>query len=203
MSAQRQGLALFGGTFNPPHNGHIAALETVCRELNPGRILVAPTGRPVHKKLPEGTPEPCHRMAMAALAFQDWPGVEITDHDLNASGYAADTLDWLTEVNRAAPIWLVVGADMFLSIQSWRDPERIFAAARIAVLSRENNQESEVYRHAEFLMHRFDAAVDILPHKPVEVSSTHLRHLLGRGLGEEWIPQAVLSYIRANGLYTD
>jgi nicotinic acid mononucleotide adenylyltransferase len=90
---------------------------------------------------------------------------------------------------------------MFLTLPLWRRPEEIFALARVAVLARAAGQERAVADMAAFLAHRFDAAVDIVPHTPVEISSSELRARLFRGEGAALLPDGVFDYIRVRRLY--
>ncbi|MDR0381941.1 MAG: nicotinate (nicotinamide) nucleotide adenylyltransferase [Oscillospiraceae bacterium] len=194
-------VGLFGGTFDPPHLGHVRLLETAARALAPVRILVMPAGRPPHKGRPRTPPE--ERFAMARLAFAKLSGVTVSDWEISRAevSYTADTLRKLRATLSSGRLWLIVGADMFLTLPAWRRPEEIFALARVAVMIRAAGQERAVTETAAFLAHRFDAAVDIVPHTPVEISSSELRARLARGEGAELLPDGVFDYIRARGLY--
>ncbi|MDR1158557.1 MAG: nicotinate (nicotinamide) nucleotide adenylyltransferase [Oscillospiraceae bacterium] len=194
-------VGLFGGTFDPPHVGHVRLLEAAVPALAPARILVMPTGRPPHKDRTQASPE--DRLAMARLAFASLPGVAVSDWELSRPevSYTADTLRHLRAASPSGRLWLIVGADMFLMLPTWRRPEEIFALARIAVLVRAAGQERAVAETAAFLTHRFDAAVNIVPHTPVEISSSALRVQLVRGEGAALLPAGVFDYIRTRGLY--
>ncbi len=201
-----QGLALFGGTFNPPHKGHVAALQAVAEQLKPKKILVMPTGDPVHKALPQNTPSAAHRLAMTRLAFGAIPRVEVSDWEMKRAlaghtGYTVDTLETLRETYMDLPLWLVVGQDMFLTLQDWKNAERIFALCSVASLARGEGQLAEMARHAEGLKNRFGAEAALLRHDLVEISSFDLRAMLAGGAGLSFVPDAVAAYIQTNNLY--
>ena len=87
-------IGIFGGTFNPPHRGHVEAARAVQRQLGLDKILLIPAGLPPHKSLPENTPSPVHRLRMARLCAREIPGAEVSDIELARSGksYTVDTV---------------------------------------------------------------------------------------------------------------
>ncbi len=197
------GIGLFGGAFNPPHNGHVSAAAQAMEALALDKLYVMPTGHPPHKALPPDAPPPFARLAMTGLAFSGLPGCVVSDWELARQGrsYTVDTLDWLQERYPDATLTLLVGADMFLSLQEWYRAEDIFLLARVAVLARAAGQDKALAGHAAFLAHRFDAAIDIIPHTPIAVSSSELRLLLKAGGGRDYLPEPVAAYIAAHHLY--
>lgn len=201
MTGQNTGL--LGGTFNPPHLGHIALCRAAAESLGLDRVVVMPAGQPPHKELSEDAPAPGERLAMTRLAFRDVAAAEVSDWELRAGGsrYTADTLTHLRALYPNDRLWLLVGADMFLTLHRWRRPEEIFMLARVAVLAREDGQERAIAAAAAFLAHRYDAAIDIIPHAPLSVSSTRLREGLRRAQGETFLPEPVYAYICQKGLY--
>ncbi len=199
-----QRIGLFGGAFNPPHNGHVAAARQAFDALALDRLYVMPTGISPHKRPPTGTPPAAARLAMTGLAFAGLAGCVVSDWELAHPGesYTIHTLDWLQARHPEASLVLIVGTDMFLSLHTWYQAEDVMAAARIAVLARDVGRQCEVAAQAAFLAHRFDAAIDIVPHTPVEVSSSELRNMLRQGEGQSHLPEEVYQYIVKRGLYT-
>ena len=128
-------IGIYGGAFNPPHLGHITAARAVFELLKLDKLLVIPTGHPPHKTLPPGSPGPERRLEMTRLAMAglgDW--MEISDMELRREGnsYTADTLARVKERYPEDELWLLMGADMFLTLQAWREPERILSLAGVA-----------------------------------------------------------------------
>ena len=196
-------IALFGGAFNPPHKGHVSAAERVLDALEPDILLVMPTGVSPHKPLPAGSPAPEHRLAMTRLAFAHWPNVQVSDWEMTqtAPNYTVDTVQMLRVQYPAYQIYIVMGTDMFLSLQEWRRPDRLLELAGVAILARDTGQERAMGEQAEFLAHRYGALIRLIAHEPLAVSSTQLRDKLRRGQGDDCLPPAVADYIRVNGLY--
>ena len=110
--------AIYGGSFNPPHLGHVSVALTVQEQLRPERFLIIPTNIPPHKDMAEGSPDAGQRLELCRIAFEDIPGVEISDVEAHREGksYSADTLAVLREERPEDDYYLVIGSDMFLSL---------------------------------------------------------------------------------------
>ncbi|MDL2273555.1 nicotinate (nicotinamide) nucleotide adenylyltransferase [Oscillospiraceae bacterium OttesenSCG-928-G22] len=197
-------IGLFGGTFNPPHLGHVQSVEYARRELGLSRILVVPAGIPPHKALPFDTAPPEDRLTMTKLAFSGLDFCDVSDMELTRGGtsYTVDTLWELHERDSDAVITLLVGGDMFLSLHTWFKPEELFALASIGVFSRKASEQAEIKAHAGFLMERFGATVHIIDAPVLEISSTELRlRVRSGGSVEGLLPESVKEYILHKGLY--
>ena len=199
MTERRTGL--LGGSFNPPHIGHVSAARRAIDALGLEALVVLPAWAPPHKALPPDTPSPEDRLAMTKLAFADVSGCLVSDLEMESHRpvYTYETLQRMR--SDSVPFTMVVGADMFLTLHEWARAEEILATTRVAVLVRARGQAEAVRRQAAFLAHRYNAAVDWIPHEPVEISSTELRAMLREGRGREWLPDPVADYIREKGLY--
>lgn len=196
-------LGIYGGSFNPPHKGHVRALGRAIEELGLSCVLAMPCCVPPHKSLPPGSPSDGQRLEMARLAFEGLPGVRVSDLELTRGGisYTADTLKELARDYPDAELWLVTGGDMLLSIQHWRAPERIFSLCGVAAIPRKPGQTPALLRQADYLREKYGGRVRVIDMEPVDISSSRLRAELARGRGEEYLPGAVADYIRAHGLY--
>ena len=195
-------IGIFGGTFDPPHRGHVAVAAEAARLLALDRLLVIPTGIPPHKVLPPDAPDAEDRLAMTRLAFADIPIAEVREDELRREGksYTYLTLEALRQEMPEAEFWLIMGADMFLKLESWKEARRIFAACSIAALCREKIDDGTLLlRHAEELNRRYGADCRVLRHQVYEVSSTSVRD--GDPATDGRLPQKVCDYIRERGLY--
>ena len=194
-------IGLFGGSFNPPHNGHVSAVTRAMEALALSRMVIMPAGCPPHKDLPPDTPSAEDRLAMARLAFAEVPGCEVSDWEMLSSGpgYTFDTLDWLRG-NGFHPT-LIVGSDMLLTLHEWHRVDELLAFTRVAALVRAADQETVMRRQAAFLAHRYGAAIDWIDHTPVEISSSEIRTALRRGQGKDHLPEPVAAYIQKKHLY--
>ena len=128
-------IGIYGGSFNPPHLGHMAAAKAAVEALKLDRLLIVPACDPPHKKLPEGSATPKQRLEMAAIMADQLPCAQCWDVEMRRDGVSY-TVDTLEEAKRLWPedeLWLLVGTDMFLSLQSWCKPERIMELAGICI----------------------------------------------------------------------
>ena len=196
-------VGLFGGTFNPPHRGHIAAAGAAREALGLDRLILMPAGLPPHKVLPSETPAPEHRLAMTTICAQALGGgAEAWDWELDGRvHYTADTLARLRAAFPEDALTLLVGADMFLTLTRWKRPEDIFALCRVGVFARRRGQNEALERHGEALTRDWGARIDIIPLEAVEISSSALRGVLASGGGEHYLAPEVWRYIRRHGLY--
>jgi len=203
MDTEKKRIGLFGGSFNPPHNGHVAAAQYAFRSLKLDMLLVIPTSLPPHKDLAKGSPSSAHRYRMTELAFEGMENVEVLDIELRRSGrsYTADTLKEIRRIYPLAEIFLIVGADMFLTIQDWYRPDEIFRTCTICALCRQRGQLAELLEHRDFLAGKFGADCIVLENREVEVSSTEVRKAIMSNGNTDLIPDKVMEYIRENRLY--
>ena len=199
-------IGIYGGTFDPPHAGHIAAAQAAMEALHLDKLLLIPDAQPPHKQLPEGSAAPQQRYDMTVLATAALgKKAEVSDMELRRAGvsYTADTLATLRAQYPEDTLYLLMGSDMFLSLHTWRRPEDIVALAHIAPFSRETEDESAAFdAQKAYLEKHFAAQVTVIPNpQVVEVSSTEIRARLARGQGGELLPPPVWGYIQRERLY--
>lgn len=201
-------LGIYGGTFNPPHLGHLTSAQAAMDVLGLDHLQFVPAAEPPHKQLPQGSPSPEARLAMVELAadsllLPDRIGVSAIELSRPGKSYTADTLEQLHAQHPEAELWLMMGTDMFLTLQHWREPERITRLAGVCTFARTQSDSGEALAiQADYLQKTFGARTCVLqlPHI-VDVSSTQLRELLAKGEGQEYLPPAVYGYIIRHGLY--
>ncbi len=202
-------IGVYGGAFNPPHLGHITAARAVFGLLKLDKLLVIPTGHPPHKALPSESPAPEQRLEMTRLAMEQTglgDKAEVLDLELRRGGnsYTADTLACLKEKYPEDELWLLMGADMFLTLHTWHEPERILSLAGVAAFGRTEADTEELFSvQRDFLCQRFPQARVFTLSIPgvVDVSSTELRERLARGEGGGLLAPAVYGYILREKLY--
>ena len=196
-------ILLYGGSFNPPHLGHIRSVQTAADALKPDRTFLIPAAIPPHKRLAAGSPSPEQRLEMAALAAEEIPGCEASDMELRRTGpsYTSDTLRQLRELYPTAELVFLMGTDMLLSLESWHEPEVILSLSSVAVFARGTGREQEISAQAARLREKYGAAVTVLEGRPVPVSSTCVRGLLPERKGREYLTDGVYAYIIRHRLY--
>lgn len=196
-------IGIYGGTFNPPHMGHFrAALEAV-RALELDKLLVIPDRIAPHKELPEGSATPDQRLEMVRLSFENVPQVEVSDMELRRDGvsYTYETVLQLRREYPDAELILLMGTDMFLTFQSWRNPEVILANASLGVFYRGEKGEKAKIEALRLQMQQQGHTVHLVQNPVVEISSTSLRRMLVFGCADSFLPEPVAKYIRQHGLY--
>ena len=196
-------IGIYGGTFNPPHLGHVLAAKAAKEALGLDRVLLVPDAQPPHKALPAGSPTPQQRVELVRLASYAEPWLEVSEVELGRPGksYTSDTLRLLSEQYSGDTLYLLMGTDMFLSLHTWHEPEVICKLACIVGMNRETAPDGSMEEQKGRLEELFDADVVLLNNAPLEISSTHLRRMLILGGAEHYMDPAVLSYIRENCLY--
>ena len=194
-------IGIYGGTFNPPHTGHRKAAQEAIRALKLDKLLIIPTAEPPHKALPGASAAAEQRLELARLCFGDVAGAEVSDLELRRGGksYTVDTVAELRQRWPEAELWLVMGGDMFLTVDRWYRAEELFREAGVAVSAREDERE-EILRRAEELRAR-GARVRFIDTPPIVISSTQLRALLQEGAGREYLTDAVYASVIRQRLY--
>jgi nicotinate-nucleotide adenylyltransferase len=196
------GIGILGGTFNPPHLGHLVCAQEAYLQLRLHRVMLIPARIPPHKPVDE-EPGVEHRIEMCRLAVAGDEGrFEVSDIEARRPGpsYTVDTLEELHSRTPDTELFLIVGGDIAVGLTSWRDPERVLSLATLAVAERTGTTRSAVERELGQLRGGERAAFFEMPE--IGISSTMLRD---RVRAEEptryLVPDAVRSYIDQHQLY--
>ena len=201
---KKETLAIYGGTFSPPHLGHVRAAEALSAALSPDRLMIIVDNLPPHKEIDGGATAE-QRLAMASLAFGHLPNVEISDMEIRRGGrsYTAETLTYLSAENRE--LYFLCGTDMFLSLPTWRDPATIFERAVICLVRREQEDAiAEKIKEAAARYEReYGARIRIIDAAVTEISSSELRAALSAApwRAEKMLPASVYAYVQSEGLW--
>jgi nicotinate-nucleotide adenylyltransferase len=192
-------IAIFGGTFDPPHAGHVALLQSATARFGLGRILVVPAGHPPLKTA-HSAPEVRYRLA--ELAFRRIPGVELWDRELRTDGpsFTIDTVQAAAERFPGDDLMVLIGADQFAQFLDWRDPEGILELARLGVATRPGYPRELL----EPVLAALSASERVEPFRipSYPLSSTALRGRLARGESVDGVvPRAVAAESERLGLY--
>jgi nicotinate-nucleotide adenylyltransferase len=203
-------VGILGGTFNPPHLGHVALARTARRELELERVLLVPARLPPHKPGGEEDPGAEHRLRMCRLAVDGLAGLLVSAVEIERDGpsYTVDTLNELNASHPDAELTLILGADIASTLPAWREPARLLELARIAVAPRVGTPPQSVLdalaavpacgRHAAHTA----AGVSFLEMEPVAISSSAVRARVAAGEPiERLVTDAVAAYIAEHRLY--
>ena len=196
-------IGIYGGTFNPPHIGHLRAAEQTVEILNLDKLLLIPDRIAPHKEIPSGSPTPEQRLEMVRIAASGNPKLEVSDMELRREGpsYSYITVEALRERYPEAKLYLLMGTDMFLSFLNWKNPERILANVTLAVLYRGEKGEVGLIEEQLQKLSEMGAEVVLVKNDVVNISSTQMRRLLAFRCAGEFLPDGVLDYIREHRLY--
>ncbi|MBE6691599.1 MAG: nicotinate (nicotinamide) nucleotide adenylyltransferase [Ruminococcaceae bacterium] len=196
-------IGIYGGTFAPIHRGHIAAAEAFLTQMELDLLYVIPAGIPPHKQI-DASDDPAHRLAMCELAFAGRRNVIVSDMEIRREGksYTVDTLRALHAEDRR--LFLLMGTDMMLTLDSWRAPEEIFRLCYPIYIRRENDPilEAQIIKKNETYLQKYGKIARRLMADVIELSSTEIRDRVRRGEEiDSLVPTAVADYIREKGLY--
>lgn len=195
-------IGIYGGTFNPPHTGHRKAAREAIGALGLDKLLIIPTAEPPHKELPEESAGPEQRLELARLCFGGLEGAEVSPLELERGGksYTVDTVAELRRLYPGAELWLIMGGDMFLSLEKWYRSEELLRETGVAVSARADERE-RILAEAEKLRRERGARVRFIDEPPIVISSTALRESLRRAEGREYLTEETYAYIVKNRLY--
>jgi nicotinate-nucleotide adenylyltransferase len=201
-SGQPRRIGIFGGTFDPVHNGHLYIANALRAALDLERVVWVPAGRPPHKT-GQIVSSDQDRLTMLNLALAGSAADQIDTIDIERSGpsYTADTLDILAECFAPARLVFLMGEDSLRDLPTWHDPGRLLGAAELAVAAR-----PEVDADIDSIARQVPAAkgrVHLVPTKEIAISSSEIRRRVGEHQSiQGLVPSAVEAYIRDHGLYT-
>jgi nicotinate-nucleotide adenylyltransferase len=187
---------VLGGTFDPIHLGHLRAAENAREALALDQVVFVPAGSPPHRSQPLSSS--LDRFAMVALATAFHPAFVTSDVELAREGpsYTADTLAELRRSRPTDALFLIVGSDTFPEMQTWKDPERLFAMCTVAVADRPGTENAPPARSGS------SGRVERVPGCGLPISATEVRRRVREGLSVRYlVPDAVADYIAKRGLY--
>ena len=195
-------IGLLGGTFNPPHVGHLICAQDAWAQLGLDRVLLVPVHTPPHKPL-VSEPGVEHRVALCRAATEDDVrlGVSLVDAEVPGPSYTVDTLSRLHEACREDQLTFIVGGDMALSLPDWREPEAILSLAELGVAARDGGRREDILDRLSTIPGATDR-VRFFDMPRIDLSSTLVRSRVAAGRPVRYlVPGAVADYIEREGLY--
>jgi nicotinate-nucleotide adenylyltransferase len=196
-------LGILGGTFDPPHFGHLQMAEAALVQLALDKVLYAPVGvQPLKQEERSSTPE--HRARMVELAIADEPRFALSRADLDRPGphYTVDLLAIIQQQYPDATLWFIMGEDSLSDLPRWRDPARLIQLARLAVLRRPGYEPD--WPTLDRALPDLRARIDWIEHTEIDISASDIRERLQRDLPiQSLVPARVIDYLLTQRLYTD
>ena len=196
-------IGIYGGTFSPPHKGHIAAAKAFMEQMWLDFLYVIPTATPPHKEM-EIPVSAKDRLEMCRLAFEELDGVCVSDLEINRGGksYTVDTLRELSGEDRR--LFLLCGTDMMLTLDRWKDPDEIFKLCFPVYIRRENDRSLDAVIINKIAQYQRDygKVVRRIVTDPIEISSSQIRQMIVDGEDLSGVvPKKVENYMKRNHLY--
>lgn len=188
-------IGVLGGTFDPPHVGHLIAAVDACESLKLDRLIFIPTAAQPHKTATPAIASAEDRLEMLRLAVGADPRFEVSDREIQRGGlsYTVDTLETLRREHPDAELVLIVGMDALAAFDRWKNPDRILELAVLAVVARNGDPTTSA---------AVDRHVTVVGGRQVDVSSTEIRKRLSEGKSVRgFVAESVEAYIAARNLY--
>lgn len=198
-------IGVFGGTFNPIHNGHIYLAKSAYKLLSLDKVLVIPSGFS-YQKSGENVLSKYIRADMVKLAIKDYPYLEYSDIEVKKEGnsYTYSTILDLKEEYLDALLYLIIGADTLFNIESWKNIETLLSNCILSVMQRDDHNKSEVIKMCNYLNVKYNSKAEIIDIEKIDISSTNIRNSIKNGNFTNdcnELPLNVYKYIIDNALY--
>lgn len=200
-------IGMMGGTFDPPHRGHVVPVESAAAQFNLDAVHFVPSFITPHKSRPELT-DPYHRAAMVAIAIQPYQQFLLSTEEL-VTGRVRFTVETIAERKKNLrpddQLFFILGSDSFLEIETWKEHERLIQLCEFIIIDRGDDQgvlKSKLDKLEKALQFNPGAKFHfaLAPHVPI--SSTEIRKLLHEGRSvSNWLSPAVEQYIAKHSLY--
>jgi nicotinate-nucleotide adenylyltransferase len=196
-------LGILGGTFDPPHFGHLRLAAAALKQLSLDKVLFVPVGvQPLKQEQRSSTP--ADRARMVELAIAEEPRFALSRVDLERPG-PHYTVDLLTIIQRQYPeaaLWFVMGEDSLGDLLRWREPDRVIELARLAVLRRPGYEPD--WPTLDRALPDLRACLDWIEHAEIDISASDIRRRVQHGLPiDALVPAPVIDYLMAHRLYAD
>lgn len=195
-------VGILGGSFNPPHIGHLICARLAAEQLGLEKVFLVPLNEPSHRTL-ESDPGASARLELCRLAVAEDPLLDVSDQEVARGGvsYTVETLEHLSAALVADGIVLILGADAALGLGTWKEPARILELASVAVTPRPGTEPDA----ADEVRALFpEARVESFTMPAIGISSSELRARLARGLSiRDMVPAAVEEKVAAEGWYRE
>jgi nicotinate-nucleotide adenylyltransferase len=195
-------LGIFGGSFDPPHVGHLLAAHDAADALSLDQVVFVPTAQQPLKATAYASAAQRLAMVQRLVGQESRFGVDPVETERPGLSFTVDTLRYFRSVRPEASLFLLLGADAAALLTKWREPEAVLALARLVVVER--HEPVPLPRELEEMATRGAGAPIRLPERRVDVSSTEIRARVAKGLPVRgFVPDAVAEYLADTGLYAD
>lgn len=179
---QFEKIGILGGTFDPPHLGHLYMARTALKEFALDEVILLPVGDPPHKRSQHvATGE--DRMTMLSLMRGDESRLAISDMEIKRAGYTytVDSLRRLTQTMPNAVFYYIIGEDTLYELETWREHEKVFSLTEFICFARPGGDGEKLWATVEFFKRRYGKDIAVSRHSGPDISSSHIRELIRQG----------------------
>lgn len=197
-------VGIMGGTFDPIHYGHLLLAESAIEQYQLDEILFIPSGNPWLKDSSQVLDKKT-RVSMTGIAIEDNPSFALSTVEIDREGnsYSYETLEILREKNPSTCYYFILGADSLLDIEKWKHPERLMKSCTLLTAVRDDCDTEALKKQIDYLNKTYDAVIEILPMKRIDISSTDIRNKIREGKSIRYLlPDSVREFIEKNHIYT-
>lgn len=198
-------IGILGGTFNPPHVGHLTISHEAMEKAGLDKIIFIPCGNPPHKET-SAIPDGKHRMEMVRLAIEGHPDFEVSDIEVvdREKSYTAKTLGKLKKIYPDDRLCFIVGADSLCQMEEWFCPAEIFRQAEIVVADRGGIENCDVEESIEYYRAKYNADITKIIMDTIDMSSSDIRRRIKCGQSiKDMVCDKVIDYIYKSGIYKE
>lgn len=197
-------IGIFGGTFNPIHNGHLYIAEEALNTLKLDEVVFVPSGRPPHKKNDKNLLDEDLRYEMAKMAIRGYENFSLTDYEIRKKGlsYTYETLKYFNSIYKDSNLYFITGADCLIDIYKWKNIEEIFKEATLVVFNRYGVSKEEILKQKAKVEEAFGKEVIFLDTLSLDISSTFIRKAIKAEYNLTYfLPPSVRNFIKELKLY--
>lgn len=202
--AEKKRVGLYGGTFSPPHRGHVNAAAEFVQKMDLDVLYVMPANIPPHKEVLNPVPAE-DRLEMCRIAFGEVERAIVSDYEIRKAGvsYTVDTLRHLASEENE--LFMLCGDDMMLTLDRWREAEEIFRLTSIVCMRRYDTDDAPLQEKRAEYRSLYGAKVHFIKACPIPVSSTEIREMIKDGAAAEgeYLHPDVIKFIVEKGLYAE
>ncbi len=196
-------VGIMGGTFDPVHNGHFIIAEMALENFELDEILFVPSGIPwlkdVSKVLNKKT-----RVSLTGIAIEDNPHFALSTIEIDREGnsYSYETVEELKKSNPDTDYYFIMGADSLFDLEIWKNPEILMKNCTLLVAVRDDYDQQQMRDRISYLVHKYQAKIELLATPRVDISSTMIRERIAAGKCVRYmLPDPVIEYIKKMQLY--